>query len=62
MTIRDLARATLADVDDDDDDDDETIPSSASGTNLGSINDDFDQTLAATGDPIDPYFFDNPFD
>jgi hypothetical protein len=60
-TIRDLARSTLANLDDDDDDETSTVPSSGSGTVFGST-DDIDQPLAAVGDAIDPDFFDNPFD
>lgn len=56
LTIQDLARATMLDVDEDD-----NIAlgaSSASGTGLG----DNEDLLAVAENPIDNDFFDNPFD
>ena len=57
MMIIDLVRSTLLDVDDEED----TTPSIASGTDFGS-NDDEDLLVAATKDPNDPHFSNNPFD
>lgn len=59
MTIRDLARSTLIDVDDEEEDYELTIPSTTSG--LGSST-NTDAALAAHQYPSDADFLENPFD
>ena len=61
MTIRDLARSTLLDLDDEEDDYEYTIPSTSSGGGLGSSS-DTDIALAAHQYPFDADFLENPFD
>ena len=61
MTIRDLARSTLLDLDDEEDDYEYTIPSTSSGGGLGSSG-DTDSVLAAHQYPFDADFLENPFD
>ena len=58
MTIDDLARTTLLDIDDAEDD---ATPSTAGGTAYGS-NDEDDEILVAIEDPNDPHYLDNQFD
>ena len=58
MMIQDLARATMDDVDENDDI--QHGASSASGTALGSNDDDFE--IEAAENPTRDDFFDNPFD
>ena len=60
MTIQDLARIALLDVEEDVEEED-MIASAASGTgfNLGSNDEDVD---IAGDEAIDPSFFDDPFD
>ena len=59
MTIRDLARSTLLDVDDEKEDYEFTIPSTTSGIGLGSSG-DTNMTLAARQYPSDADFLENP--
>ena len=61
MTIRDLARFALIDVDDEEDDYEFTIPSTTIGGRLGSFG-DTDIALAAHQYRSNVNFLENPFD
>ena len=61
LTIQDLVRATLADVDDEEENYEFTIPATSSGTRLCSSS-DVDMALAAHQYPSDVDFLENPFD
>lgn len=60
MTIRDLAGATLADVDDEEEDYEFTISSSTNGTGLDS-SDDIAMALTGQQDPFDADSLGNTF-
>ena len=61
MTIRDLARSTLIDVDDEEEDYESTIPSTSTTGGLDSST-NTDAVFGAHQYPSDADFLENPFD